>query len=116
MTFKQAWFSFDGRMRRRDFWLKGFLPVLPFQILFDILVFRPSTLNTDIAAGALVFVCFFPVIAVTLKRLHDRNHSGWFFFVGLIPVIGIIWFLAELGFLRGTEGENQYGKDPIQET
>ena len=33
--------------------------------------------------------------------------------LGLIPIIGGIWALVENGFLRGTDGPNQYGNDPL---
>ncbi len=45
-----------------------------------------------------------PSLAVGVKRSHDRNRSGWFLLIGLIPIIGSIWLLIELGFLRGTIG------------
>jgi uncharacterized membrane protein YhaH (DUF805 family) len=32
-----------------------------------------------------------------------------------VPIIGAIWLLVECGFLRGTEGPNNYGPDPIAE-
>ncbi len=64
-------------------------------------------------------VCNLLTFPVTVRRLHDRNMSGWFllaFFVGsLIPIAG--WFvgLAQfiiIGCLDGTVGPNEYGPDP----
>jgi len=52
-------------------------------------------------------------LAVYTKRWHDRNKSGWWSLILLIPIVGPIWMLVELGFLRGTEGTNNYGPDPI---
>jgi uncharacterized membrane protein YhaH (DUF805 family) len=73
-------------------------------------------------------------IFVGIKRLHDRNKSGWWlllFYFGpmvlgwigsaigpewLFSLAGFaisIWMLVELGFLRGTIGPNQYGPDPV---
>ena len=52
-------------------------------------------------------------LAVGAKRCHDRNRSGWFQAIVLIPIIGAIWLLIELGFLKGTEGENRFGPDPL---
>jgi uncharacterized membrane protein YhaH (DUF805 family) len=77
--------------------------------------------------------------AVGAKRLHDRNKSGWwqlllvalpialnvadqlpglaeFKFVyvfGLVSLAISIWWLIELGCLRGTSGPNRYGPDPL---
>ncbi|TJX50878.1 MAG: DUF805 domain-containing protein, partial [Mesorhizobium sp.] len=52
-------------------------------------------------------------IALYAKRWHDRNKSGWWTLIGLIPIIGGIWLLVELGILEGTRGANQYGSDPL---
>jgi uncharacterized membrane protein YhaH (DUF805 family) len=33
--------------------------------------------------------------------------------LGIAILVVLIWFLIELGFLRGTQGQNQYGPDPL---
>lgn len=67
--------------------------------------------------GVLYFVYAFavllPNIAVLVRRLHDVNKSGWFYFVAFIPLIGAIWLLVML-FTEGDSGENKYGQDPKQ--
>jgi len=60
---------------------------------------------------ALVFL--YPALAIYTKRWHDRGKSGWWSLILLIPLIGPIWFLVECGCLRGTEGPNEYGPDPL---
>ena len=45
-----------------------------------------------------------PAIIVHIKRFHDRDKSGWWVLIGLVPIIGAIWLLIELGFLKGTPG------------
>ena len=52
-------------------------------------------------------------LAVAVKRYHDRNKSGWWVLIALVPVIGGIWYLIEAGFLAGTPGPNDYGPDPL---
>jgi uncharacterized membrane protein YhaH (DUF805 family) len=53
-----------------------------------------------------------PGLAVTVRRLHDLDKSGWHILVGLIPLVGgiilIIWYATE-----GTRGPNRYGPDPL---
>lgn len=49
----------------------------------------------------------------TIKRFHDRGKSGWWTLVLLVPVIGSIWTFVECGFLKGTDGPNKYGEDPL---
>jgi Protein of unknown function (DUF805) len=48
-----------------------------------------------------------------VKRWHDRGKSGWMVLINLIPLIGWVWTLVELGLLEGTLGPNQYGEDPL---
>jgi uncharacterized membrane protein YhaH (DUF805 family) len=54
-----------------------------------------------------------PGFAGLAKRCHDRDRSGWFQLISLIPLIGSIWLLVEVGFLRGTPGPNRFGPDPL---
>lgn len=90
-----------------------------------------------IAIGGVVFIfLIWSSFATAIKRLHDRSKSGWWvlvFFV-LPAIIGIgadtiegtgswalnaisivlnIWGFVELGCLRGTQGPNEYGPDPL---
>lgn len=64
-----------------------------------------------IAAGLIFVAGILPGIAVTVRRLHDQDKSGWFILVNLIPYVGGLIMLV-LSFLPGTDGENQYGPDP----
>ena len=57
-----------------------------------------------------------PSFVLAIKRCHDRDKSGWFVLISFIPVIGPIWLLVELGFLRGSQGENRFGPDPLTAT
>ena len=50
-------------------------------------------------------------IMLQIKRAHDRNHSGWYILLTMIPFIGIL-FTIELLFFGGTAGANGYGMDP----
>lgn len=53
-------------------------------------------------------------LALAVKRLHDRNKSGWFILIQFIPLIGTIWYLVEVLLLKGTDGPNRFGEDPLQ--
>ncbi len=58
------------------------------------------------------------MIAVAVRRLHDRNLSGWWYLAatlfGFIPVIGFLGSIAFLVvmLLPGTDGPNRFGEDP----
>ena len=49
-----------------------------------------------------------PSIGVSVRGLHDTNRSGWWLFISLIPVIGIIVLLVFLASDSKPE-EDQYG-------
>jgi len=53
------------------------------------------------------------LLAVAVKRFHDRDKSGWWVLIVFVPLIGGLWYLIECGFLRGTDGPNPYGPDPL---
>ena len=51
-------------------------------------------------------------LAGSVKRCHDRGKSGWWMLLILIPFVGGIWWLIDLGVLEGEQGPNKYGPDP----
>lgn len=59
------------------------------------------------------FLAIWPYLAIAIKRWHDRDKSGWWVLIGLVPLIGPIWAIVETGFLPGTDGPNQFGADPL---
>jgi len=99
---------FSGRARRKEYWMF---------VLFNLIISLIINLVT-----AFVEVFFFlsylyilavliPIIAVAVRRLHDTNRSGWWWFIGFVPIIGsiiLIVFLAQ----DSQPGENQYGPNP----
>jgi uncharacterized membrane protein YhaH (DUF805 family) len=68
--------------------------------------------------GVYVLAAFIPSIAVTVRRFHDRDMSGWWYLgltvAGVIPFIGFLGSIAflVLMFLPGTPGSNRFGSDP----
>lgn len=54
---------------------------------------------------------FFPTLAVTVRRLHDINRSGWWYLLNFIPVIGVLIIFIFL-LLDSTPGDNNYGENP----
>ena len=113
---------FDGRARRKEFWyfaLVNFLIFIPLAIVGLILaaIAGGSSSNTTwlilfivplILYGLFIFI---PALAVTIRRLHDTNRSGWWYLITFVPWVGsIILFVFEV--LDGTPGPNPYGPDP----
>ncbi|WP_179380421.1 DUF805 domain-containing protein [Jannaschia marina] len=47
-------------------------------------------------------------IAVTIRRLHDIDRSGWWWWIQLVPFVGYIILLILL-VMRGDDGDNRFG-------
>ena len=118
MPIASVLFSFEGRIDRSTYWLKGILPIFGFYVASYLLLLR--VIAVAFGSDSFVLVAFgiamwmtagWMSIAVTVKRLHDRDKSGWWSLIGLVPIVGI-WLLIECGFLEGTDGPNQYGPKP----
>jgi len=114
---KQFYLSAQGRVNRKQFWL---WLVLPCTVISIVLVLVDLALGTyDAKDGVGLFSSIFslvvivPALLVYIKRWHDRDKSGWWMLIVLIPLVGIIWFLVELGFLPGTPGPNRFGPPPL---
>lgn len=107
-------FSINGRASRRDYWLGIFIA---FMVLLIASAVNPSTIDPasgepteSVGVLASLFMLLFLWIgfAVSAKRYHDRGKSAVWIPIILIPVIGPIWQLIELGFLPGNPGLNKY--------
>ena len=119
-------FSIKGRMTRRQFWIfeLGIIVAAIFLMIGDVVVIefiRSSGKTGGPLFGAVLFLfiiipMFWAQLAVGAKRCHDRGRTGWFMAYALIPVIGTLWVLFDLGFLKGTCGRNDYGPDSLQRT
>jgi len=111
MSVQQILFSLEGRIKRSTFWgyLILLLPIYGGGYLMDL------SLTGQAGKFYLIgfLICFWPTLALNVKRCHDRNRSGWFYLVAFIPIIGI-WYLIEAGFLKGTESDNRFGPDPLK--
>ncbi len=105
-------FSYQGRISRSQYWLKFQLPYFLLSLAIGIVESVAQTQGALTALWGLAVL--WPSLVVAIKRCHDRDRSGWWLLVFyLVPVIGWIWGLVELGFLRGTIGDNRFGADPV---
>ena len=132
MDWKYLLTSFSGRINRQPFWLSILALVVLQWVLMLVLGMILGTsmmggMDPNMApeeAAAMAYKAMTPVIIVSLlflypalaiytKRWHDRDKSGWWSLIMFVPIIGGIWFLVECGFLRGTDGPNRFGNDPL---
>lgn len=104
---------FEGRARRKEYWF-----YLLFNLLISLvlgLIDRLSGLDKYAGGGLLgttyALAMFVPGLAVTVRRLHDTDHSGWWLLVGLVPCVGGIILLV-FTIEDSDPGENEYGPNP----
>jgi uncharacterized membrane protein YhaH (DUF805 family) len=115
LTVLKNYKNFNGRARRKEFWMFSLISLIFtfVAILLDNLF--GSNLGVP-SSGGLIYILyqlfiFIPSLAVSVRRLHDVDKSGWMLFIILIPIIGAIWLFV-LNLTEGTKGENKYGQDP----
>ena len=112
--------NFSGRARRKEYWMFALINF----IISIILGVIDGLINTKFQIGPgqsmgiiqLIYslVVLIPGLAVSVRRLHDINKSGWMLLIAFIPLVGAIWLLV-LFATNGTTGENNYGPDPKAE-
>ncbi len=121
--------TFEGRAARSEFWYFSLFYALILLVFGGIGFalgggsnFRAGNLRSFLPFVPLIIVVvtmIIPSIAVAVRRLHDRNMSGWWYlgFIALsaIPVLGRLVNLATLVLyaLKGTVGPNRFGRDPL---
>lgn len=99
---------FSGRARRAEYWY--------FVLFNNIIIIVLGIIDGVIGSGGILGGIYYlavliPVIAVSVRRLHDTNHSGWWLLISLFPLIGAIVLLVFL--VRDSQpGQNQYGPNP----
>jgi len=143
MDLSSLFLSLDGRINRARFWLGTvILAVVSFAATYLIVLLVGVSQGAVALSAAVAFALAYPSYAVMAKRFQDRGKPGWLALIGLVPVYAtnllytfevfdtldpsplaqgidvvisliFLWFLVELGFLKGSQGPNRYGSDPL---
>lgn len=145
-------FAFHGRIPRKAYWIGTLIFVVASFVLSTLVIqllgitFSPDAPpDPRLAWLSLIvtLVLLVPGLALLVKRLHDRDRSGWWAVVAyalaitldaldvaglagprddpashtlvlsILLMIVALWLLIESGFLKGTAGDNRYGPDPL---
>jgi uncharacterized membrane protein YhaH (DUF805 family) len=110
----QRYVDFRGRSRRAEYWWFNLFFVLMFivAVLIDTFVLDQETGPAQVL---LVIALLLPGLAVTVRRFHDQDKSGWHVLLSFLPFVGTfvqIWFMTR----PGTPGRNRFGDDPLPHT
>ena len=94
MDFKKFYLSPEGRVNRKQFWLWLVLPLTAIEILLALVDVKTGNYNPELSvglfSGIFALVALVPAIIVYIKRFHDRDKSGWWVLIGLIPIIDML--------------------------
>ncbi len=128
MTFVKAiesslsqYMTFRGRAARSEFWFFNlFSSICSVVAIIIDNILGIQFKNIDSLSGGLygyiyllvALGLFIPNLSVSVRRLHDTNRSGRWYWILLVPLIGVILLLVWL-CSKGTGGDNEYGPDPL---
>lgn len=99
---------YKGRFNRKTWYQRSAALVGPLLLLM-IIAYDPSELWHYLC---ILLACQVSTISFSVKRAHDLGKPGWFAALTFIPVVNI-WPYYEFAFLKGTDGSNEYGPEPI---
>jgi uncharacterized membrane protein YhaH (DUF805 family) len=99
--------GFSGRARRAEFWQFALINLV-ILIALDVI---GLVAKFPLLGGIYALAVLLPGLAVTIRRLHDTDKSGWWYLIVLVPLVGAIVLLVFTA-TEGTRGPNKYGADP----
>lgn len=120
--------EFAGRSRRKEYWMFALFQLLVSMAIGAVFgqptwMAAPGMMSGGVMVGGFggvlqnlfALASVVPSLAVSVRRLHDQDRSGWLLLLLFIPFLG--WFaLLVLMCLEGTRGPNRYGPDPKNPT
>ena len=111
--------NFTGRARRSEYWYYTLCNVIISLIMYVLIIIAVAIGSDGESPGILfyllygilmiyVLATFLPTLAVVVRRLHDTGKSGWYYLIGLIPLVGSILLIIAL-VTDSQPGSNQWG-------
>ena len=119
LTVLKKYAVFEGRARRAEYWWFVLFNVIISVVLNTIFGARggvpeePLAQATPLAIIPAIYALgiLLPSLAVAVRRLHDTGRTGWWIFIGLIPLVG--WIVLIVFYVQDSDvGDNAYGANP----
>ena len=110
----QKYAVFDGRARRKEYWMFLLINILVSLVLIaidNLIGTFISQAGFGLLQGLYSLAILIPSLAVTVRRLHDTGRTGWWVLISLVPVIGGLILLIFM-VLDSEPGTNEYGPSP----
>lgn len=109
--------DFSGRARRQEFWM-----YMLFYSIFGIILYGVAVIGMAMQSEGIILLgmgiyilytlaLLVPTLAITVRRLHDTGRSGFWYFIGFVPLVGGIILLV-FCCLDSENGNNQWGSNP----
>jgi uncharacterized membrane protein YhaH (DUF805 family) len=113
MAVLKKYAEFTGRARRKEYWMFALINFLICVVLvvIDTQGGMVNPMGLGVLSGLYSLAVFVPSLAVSVRRLHDTDRSGWWLLILLVPLIGLIVFLVFM-LLDSQPGENRHGPSP----
>jgi uncharacterized membrane protein YhaH (DUF805 family) len=114
VTVLKKYAVFSGRAQRAEYWyfvLFYILIIIGLSIIDGVVGTFDEETGIGILGALFVLGMFLPSLAVTVRRLHDTDRSGWWILLNLIPIVGALIVLI-FTCLDGTPGDNRFGPNP----
>jgi uncharacterized membrane protein YhaH (DUF805 family) len=99
--------GFSGRARRSEYWWFYLFTIIAYVVAAIV----DAVIGVPAASGILFLGLIIPTLAVSVRRLHDTGRSGFWLFIGLIPLVGAIILLV-FTVQDSQPGTNEYGPLP----
>lgn len=101
--------TFSGRASRSEvwYWFLFYFLVLLAGYIIDAVI---GLFLVSVIASLVLIV---PFISVEVRRLHDRDRSGWWWLIHFVPLVGAVVMFVWLLVLAGTPGDNRFGPNPL---
>ncbi len=109
--------DFSGRARRQEYWM-----YMLFYSIFGIILYGVTVIGMAMQSEGIILLgmgiyilytlaLLVPTLAITVRRLHDTGRSGFWYFIGFVPLVGGIILLV-FCCLDSENGNNQWGTNP----
>jgi uncharacterized membrane protein YhaH (DUF805 family) len=104
---------FKGRARRREYWIFELMNSAITLALFGLAVMLGKAGHQYFLSLPFLYIAatMIPSLASLIRRLHDTNRSGWWFFISMVPLVGPLILFA-MTVTDSNPGENRFGPNP----
>ncbi len=118
--------EFSGRSRRSEYWAFTLMVIgvttawaigmmviegKPVNVFEGEASMSPAQVALTLPFALFWLASFIPQLALTVRRFHDQDKSGWWYLIAFVPLLGgllLLYFMV----IDGTRGENRFGLDP----